>query len=102
MSEIRSIAQLTKNVIDARLLNFEFVEGTFSFDELKSLLGKRNFADFLMNHLQENGVTIDTSVKEGMQVFSPLKTSDGQILKFWVDQEGNLADVTVFRPNTLY
>ena len=100
---MKSIKELQGNLIDYKLIeSFQFEEGTFSFDELKSLVGKKDFARFLMTFLVENGVKPNITVKNGVEIYSPFKTSDNRILKFWCDSEGQLVDVSIFQPKSLF
>ena len=100
---MKSIRELTGNIVNSDLVeSFQFVEGEFSFDELKALLGKSIFANFLLNHLKENGVQIQTVLKEGREVIKPLKTTNNKIIKFWCDSDGQLVDVSIFQPKSLF
>ena len=100
---MKSIKDLTGNIVDETMVNnFEFIEGTFSFDEMKGLLGKSQFASFLMQYLTEQGIKIETGIKNGVESFRPIKLTSGKLLKFWTTQDGELADVSIFQPKSLF
>lgn len=88
-------------IVHSSDLSFKIGESVYSLEELVSAYGNYpEFAEWLSTTLRDRGVKLRKILKNGREVYSPLRTIDGFILKIKVDLEGKPSKVVFFKSST--